>query len=252
MPIPGRRVLVTRAVHQVSTLGDALAARGLTVIAIPSIVIEPPSDGYAALHRELERVDTFDWLVFTSANAVGVFTQEREELAIEDVPCRIASIGAATSRSLESAGLPVHLQPHTAVSEVFAAALQPHVRNRRVLLVQAESARDVLPRAMRQAGADLVIVPAYRTVVPRESAEAVRREMPHLNAITFTSSSSVRNLLELCGTAGVTLPPRVVLASIGPITSQTLRDCGYEPQVEAAVADVEVMASALARYLERD
>ncbi len=251
MPVPGKRVLVTRAAHQASALGDALAARGLTVIAIPSIAMEPPSDEYATLHREMERLDEFDWLLFTSANAVEVFTREFQVLGLEWVPCRIGSIGAATTRALRAAGMQVNLQPRTAVSEAFAAALQPHVRNQRVLLVQAESAREVLPRAMQQAGAELVIAPAYRTVTPLKSAEALRREMQQLDAITFTSSSSVRNLLELCENAGVKLPRGVVLASIGPITSQTLQEFGYEPQVETPVADIEVLASMLARYLER-
>ncbi|WP_419803986.1 uroporphyrinogen-III synthase [Terriglobus sp.] len=250
MPLPGKRVLVTRATHQASLLGDALAARCLTVVAIPAIAMEPPSDEYASLHRELERLDEYDWLLFTSANAVEVFAREREELGIDEVSCRIASIGAATSRALRAAGLQVDLQPDTAISEALAAALQPRVRGRRVLLVQAESARDVLPRSLKSAGAELVIAPAYRTVTPQESVEALRREMPRLDAITFASSSSVRNLLELCQAAAVTLAPTIVLASIGPVTSQTLRECGYQPQVEAAVADVEVLASALARYLE--
>ena len=251
MPAPGKRVLVTRASHQASALGDALSARGLTVVAIPTIAMEPPGDSYAALHAELRRLDEFDWLLFTSANAVQVFAREREELGMGDVPCRIGSIGAATSRALRAADLSVDLQPHTAVSEAFAAALQPHARGKRMLLVQAESARDVLPRALRNAGSELVTVPAYRTVVPPGSVEALGREMPRLDAITFTSSSSVRNLVELSEAANVALPPRIVLASIGPVTSQTLRECGYEPQVEAPMAEVEVMASALARYLER-
>lgn len=246
-----KRVLVTRAAHQASALGDALAARGLTVVAIPSIALESPTDGYRALHGALHALDEFDWLLFTSANAVDVFAREREELGVDEVPCRIASIGPATSRAARSAGLHVDLQPATAVAESLSAAMRPHARGKRMLLVRAESARDVLPQTLKAAGADLTIAAAYRTVTPHESVEALRRDVPRLDAITFTSSSSVRNLLELCDAAGITLPPKTVLASIGPITSQTLRECGYQPQVEAAVAEVEVLASTLARYLER-
>jgi uroporphyrinogen-III synthase len=251
VPSPGKRVLVTRAAHQASALGDALAARGLTVVAIPAIALEPPSDNYHSLHNALEELDSFDWLLFTSANAVEVFARECDELGIDTIPPQIGSIGAATSRAVQQAGLRVTLQSPRAVSEEFALALRPHVRNQRVLLVQAEAARDVLPRELNSAGADVSTVPAYQTVVPRESTEALRRELPRLDAITFTSSSSVRNLLELCGRASLTLPPRVMLASIGPITSQTLRECGYEPQVEAPTADVEVLASLLAKRLSR-
>ena len=251
MPLPGKRVLVTRAVHQASVLGDALAARGLTVVAIPAIALEPPSDGYESLSLHLQHLEEFDWLLFTSANAVEVFAQQREELGVEEVPCRIASIGVATSRALRSAGLTVDLQPATAVAESLIAVLRPQARGKRMLLIRAESARDVLPQSLHAAGADVTIAPAYRTVVPRESVDALTHELPRLHAITFTSSSSVRNLLELLDAAGMTMPRGMVLASIGPITSQTLRECGYDPQVEAPTADVEVLASALARFLER-
>ena len=246
-----QRVLVTRAVHQASALGDALAARGLVVVAVPSIALEPPTDGYDTLHRALHRLEDFDWLLFTSANAVRVFAEQREDLGIEDVPCRIASIGTATSRELRSAGLQVDLQPATAVAEALSAALRPQAQGKRMLLVRAESARDILPRDLLAAGADLTIASAYRTVVPTASAETLARELPSLDAITFTSSSSVRNFVELLDAAGLSLPHKVVLASIGPITSHTLRECGYEPQVESPVAEVEVLASTLARYLHQ-
>ena len=245
------RVLVTRAAHQASALGDALAAHGLLVVAIPAIAMEPPSDGYAALHAAMDDLAGIEWLVFTSANAVAVFAEQREELGVEEVPCRIASIGAATSRAVRDAGLRVDLQPEVAVAESLAAALKLRVRGRRVLLVRAETARNVLPLELERCGAEVTIAAAYRTVVPAESMEALRREFAGIAAVTFTSSSAVRNLLELCDAAGVTLPATVVLASIGPITSATLRELGYEPAVEAPTPQVEVLASELARYLRK-
>lgn len=248
---PHPRVLVTRAAHQASALADALAAFGLLVVSIPAIALQPPSDEYASLHDVMERLEDFDWLLFTSANAVAVFTEQREDLGIEEVPCRIASIGSATSRAVRDAGLRVDLQPETAVAESFARALKPHARGRRMLLIRAESARDVLPTELERAGAQLTIATAYRTVVPAESVEALQRELPAMNAVTFTSSSSVRNLLELCDAAGVTLPANVALASIGPITSATLRELGYQPAMESTTAQVEVFASELARYLRQ-
>ncbi len=248
---PPPRVLVTRAAHQASALADALAAFGLLVVSIPAIALEPPSDDYASLHEALERLEDFDWLLFTSANAVAVFAEQREDLGVEEVPCRIASIGAATSRSLRDAGLRVDLQPETAVAESFARALRPQARGKRMLLIRAESARDVLPTELERAGAQVTIATAYRTVVPAESVDGLRRELPAMNAITFTSSSSVRNLLELCDAAGVRLPHNVALASIGPITSATLRELGHQPSMESTTAQVEVFASELARYLRQ-
>ena len=244
-----KRVLVTRASHQASALGDALAALGLTVVSIPTIAIEPPADDYRSLHRELQQLDEYDWLLFTSANAVAVFAKQQHALELDDVPCRIASIGAATTRALVQAGLRADLQPTTAIGEELARALRPYAPGSRMLLVRAESARDVLQVTLERAGADIVIATAYRTVVPAGSAERLKEELPRLAAITLASSSAVRNLLELCDAAGLTLPSSVALASIGPITSATLRECGYEPSMEASAAQVEVLASELARYL---
>ena len=245
------RVLVTRAVHQASALGDALASFGLLVVTIPTIALEPPTDRYASLHAAMQALESFDWLLFTSANAVQVFAEQQEELGADEVPCRVASIGAATSRALREAGLRVDLQPDVAVAESFARALRPHARGRHMLLVRAEDARDVLPREIEAAGGQLTVAVAYRTVVPTESVESLRRELNALAAITFTSSSAVRHLLELCDAAGMTIPASAALASIGPITSTTLRECGYSVSVEASTAQVEVLASELAAFLQR-
>ena len=245
------RVLVTRAAHQASALGDALAARGLLVVSIPMLAIEAPDDEYASLHRAMSALEDFDWLVFTSANAVTAFAEQREELEIEEVPCRIASIGAATTRALADAGVRADLQPQTAVAEALAEAMQPKVRGERVLLISAQQTRGVLERKLEAAGAALTVVEAYRNAVPEGAAEALRHELPALAAITFASGSAVQHLLTVCDAAGLTLPPNIVLASIGPITSAALREHGYEPQVEATQASIEVLSSELARHLLR-
>src|ERR1700712_1647228 len=116
------RVLVTRAPHQASVLGDALFALGFRVISIATIALAPPTDDYATIDREVTRLDEYDWLLFTSANAVAVFAERLED---EQVPlsCGIASIGAATHKALRDAGFPVRLQAQTAVSESLAKAL---------------------------------------------------------------------------------------------------------------------------------
>ena len=245
------RVLVTRAAHQASALGDALAARGLLVVSTPMLSIEPPDDDYTALHQALLRLEDFDWLVFTSGNAVTAFAEQREALDIEEIPCRIASIGAATSRALTQAGLRVDLQPDTAVAEALAQALRPHVRGKSVLLICAQETRGVLERELPQAGANLTVAHSYRNAVPQGAAEALRRELPNLAAITFASGSAVQHLLAVCDAAGLTLPPDIILASIGPVTSAALRDHGYQPHLEATQPSIEVLSSELARHLLR-
>ena len=115
--------------------------------------------------------------------------------------------------------------------------------------MRAEDARDVLPEALNAAGARVTVAPAYRTVVPAGSIDAVQAlfagPIPDIAAITFTSSSTARNLLALCEAAGVTLPPAVIRVSIGPITSETLRSLGYAPHAEAVTASVAALAQAV-------
>ena len=241
-------MLVTRAPHQASALGDALAAHGLRVVSIATIALAPPSDDYATLDREIIRLDEYDWLLFTSVNAVAVFAERLEDQAVP-LSCGIASIGAATSKALRAAGFPVRLQAQTAMAESLAKAMLPHARNARMLLVRAEAGRDVLIDQLTAGGAEVALAPAYRTIIPVESAERLRRELPAVDAITFTSSSSVHNLFELIKAARLTLKPDVTLASIGPVTTATLRDIGYAPQIEAREASIPALASAVAAAL---
>ncbi len=242
------RVLVTRAPHQASALGDALVAHGLRVVSVATIALAPPSDDYTTLDREITRLDEYDWLLFTSANAVAVFAERLED---ERVPltCGIASIGAATSKALRDAGFPVKLQAPTAVAESLAKALLPHANGAQMLLVRAESGRDVLLDVLAEAGAEVTLAPAYRTVLPSDSVDRLRRELPTVDAVTFTSSSSVDNFFALLQATGQPLPPEMVLASIGPVTSATLRDHGQRPTIEARDATVASLASAVATAL---
>jgi uroporphyrinogen-III synthase len=241
------RVLVTRAPHQASELAGALRALGAEPVMVATIETVAPTS-YAVLDDALGRLDTFDWVVFTSANAVRVFAERRSSGA-DGV--RVAAIGPATARAVEAAGMRVDVVPGQAVAESLVEALLPHVRASRFLLVRAESARDILPGALTAAGAEVVIAPAYRTVVPEGSVEALRdlfaRNPPE--AVTFTSGSSVKNFFALVEAAGLRLPKGMVMGSIGPITSGTLRELGFEAQVEASTADVATLAAELVGYL---
>lgn len=251
------RVLVTRAAHQGSELADRLRALGAEPVLIPTIQTVPPSS-FAALEAALGRLDTFDWLLFTSANAVEVFAARCPNPAALPMRLQVAAIGSSTRRKLEQAGIAVHLVPEKAVGESLAAALLPFARRQngaaaRFLLVRAEDGRDVLPQTLRDAGAEVVIAPAYRTVIPQGSVE----QLQHLfripgappAAITFTSSSTARNLVSLCQAAAVQLPESALRISIGPITSQTLADLGLPPHAEAPEATVASLAQTVLHLL---
>ncbi|SFS15109.1 uroporphyrinogen-III synthase [Granulicella pectinivorans] len=246
LPLAGRRILVTRSRQQASELAAQLEALGATTSVIPTIEIAAPAS-YDALDEASLQLSLYDWLIFTSANAVNVFC---ERTTIRDTP-RIAVIGPSTARVAQAAGLPVDLIPKQAVAESLLESLLPHIQTgTRVLLVRAEVARNELPNALTHAGAEVTIAEAYRTVIPSGSVEALR----HLfathppDAVTFTSSSTATNLVALLEAGGMTLPPTIVRASIGPITSQTLRVLGLPPSIEAATATTASLAQALADY----
>jgi uroporphyrinogen-III synthase len=244
------RVLVTRAAHQASALADALAALGAEPVVVPAIeILELAS--YAVLDEAMKDLSAFDWVVFTSANAVEAFWRRLSETGSALGALRFAVIGAATERELVKHGAAAEVLAPQAVAESLAEVLLPFARRSggdagRFLLVRAEQARDALPEALRAAGAEVTIAPAYRTVRPEASIAAVRElfgtreNWP--DAVTFTSSSSVTNLLELVECAGVRLPEAVLRASIGPITSRTLAEAGFLAHVEAAEASVESLA----------
>ena len=166
---------------------------------------------------------------------------------------RIAVIGPATARAVQGIGLEADLIPPKYVAESLAEALAPHVSGKRILLIRAAEARDVLPDALTAAGAFVTIAEAYRNQTPPESIPALRQlfrsPADYPDAITFTSASTARNLIALLEAADVTLPGGVTLASIGPITSQALREFGYTPHIEAAEPTIDALVQSIASHL---
>ena len=264
------RVLITRTRRQASDLAVQLEALGATPILIPTIEIIAP-ETYAPLDAALAQLETYDWLLFTSANAVEVFHQRRNSRTAAATPGapypesrawgttsklsqsklpRIAVIGPATAKAVEEIGLKVDLIPRLYVAESLAEALSPYAAGSRMLLIRAAEARDTLPQALTTAGARVTTVDAYRNQIPPDSISALQHIFVHPDtcpdAITFTSASTARNLFILLEAAGLTLPETVIRASIGPITSQALCDLGHSPHIEAD----EPTIPALVRSLE--
>lgn len=254
-PLAGRKILITRARHQAQSLASALEEKGATVVAIPAIEIIPP-DSYDRLDAALWSAKKYQWLVVTSANGADVLA---ERLAASKLPItaldalKIAAIGPATARALGEMGLHVDEVPRQAVAESLVESLRDQVRGKKVLLVRAKVARDVLPEELRNAGATVDVVDAYQTIVPVTSADDVRllfaaaSRMP--DVVTFTSSSTVTNFFRLLHEANLPAwPTPVAAASIGPITSQTLRHHGVEPAVEATEYTIPGVVEALCRW----
>lgn len=250
--LQNKRILITRSPHQASELATQLEALGAIPILIPTIEIIPP-DSYAPLDAALARLNTpgsFDWLIFTSSNAVEVFAQRRLSAL---TPQKIAVIGPSTAKAVQGIGLNVDLVPPRYVAESLAEALTPEAAGKLFLLIRATEARDILPDALTRAGADVTIADAYRNRIPPESIPALHQLFASPatwpDAITFTSASTARNLAILLEAANLTLPTAITLASIGPITSQALRDLGLNATIEAAEPTIPAFVEALARSL---
>ena len=250
-----KRILITRTRKQASELATQLEALGAVPIAIPTIEIVPP-ETYASLDAALTRLESFDWLLFTSINAVEVFHQRvtaSQSKPTDKLP-RIAVIGPATARAVQGIGFAVDLVPPKYIAESLAEALTPHASGAKILLVRASEARDYLPETLTTAGAHVTIAEAYRNQIPLDSISALQqlfsdpRNYP--DAITFTSASTVRNLVALLEAANLILPGNIVLISIGPITSQALRDQGFEPAAEASEPSIPALIEALATVFE--
>jgi uroporphyrinogen III methyltransferase/synthase len=193
----------------------------------------------------------YDWIVFTSANGVDAFFDIFFKLyddAREIGGARIAAIGPATAQRVKDFHLHVDLQPEEFVAEAIAKAFQKEssMENLRILLVRAEKARDVLPKELSALGAIVDEALAYRTVPETRDITGARRRLSEEGAdlITFTSSSTVENFLEL----GLPWPKGMQIASIGPITSKTARDRGLKVAVEAHRHDIDGLVQAIREF----
>jgi uroporphyrinogen III methyltransferase/synthase len=228
-PLFGRTVVVTRAREQASELRTALEQLGAEVVELPSIAIEP-------LAFSLPDLGEYGWVVFTSANGVDAFFDgglaahglDARALA----PVRVAAIGTGTERALARRGVRADLVPTRFVAEALLDEFpEPRAAGERVLLARAEVARDVLPEGLAARGFEVDVLPLYRTVTAApDPADLARVQEGKVDAITFTSSSTVTNFCDLVGP----LPdPQPTIVSIGPITSATARERGLRVDVEA-------------------
>ncbi len=247
-PLAGRRILVTRAAHQAGKLKNGLWALGAEPIEVPVLEIQPPLS-YEPLDAALRQLGSYDWLILTSANTVQALVERISALGIvppAQLP-QIAAIGSSTAQTAHDAGFTVSLTPAHYVAESLVLALKNQIEGRRFLLARAAVARDVIPDTLRNAGAVVDVVDAYRNAIPSGALHQLRQAMERgLDAATFTSSSSVTHLAEVARAAGVPFPLLEVRAvSIGPVTSETLRALGWEPAAEADPHDIPGLIEAV-------
>ncbi|MGC1511943.1 MAG: uroporphyrinogen-III C-methyltransferase [Acidimicrobiales bacterium] len=242
-PLFGRRIVITRAREQSSTMAGRLSRLGAEVVEMPTIAITDPADGGAALAAAAASVASHDWVVLTSVNAVDRFWLHLRD-ARDLGPARVAAIGPGTAAALARHHVVADLLPERAVAESLLDAFPaPPVGGGRVLLPQAAAARPVLAEGLRSAGWQVEVVEAYRTEPVVPSPEALRA-IPDADAIAFTSASTVTNFLSAAERDSL---PRCI-ASIGPVTSAAAREHGLHVDVEADEHTIDGLLAALVAH----
>lgn len=246
-PLSGKRVLVTRSRDQAGELSELLREQGAEPIEFPVIRIAP-LESYDELDAALDRIETYDWMLFTSANAVYNLCRRLYE-TWKDVRSlkgpKIGAIGPATAEALSSLGMRIEFVPLKFVAESVVEEFPEDPAAKRILIPGAKDAREVLPEKLREKGAHVDVVASYQTVIEESCAPPIKEMLQRgeIDIITFTSSSTVRNFVQLVGRESVS--EGVMIACIGPITAQTAEDHGLKPDIVAEDYTIEGLVKAL-------
>ncbi len=256
-PLFGKKIVITRARSQASDLVSRLSKLGASCIEIPTIEISPPRD-IKPLQQSIENLNQYDWIVFTSVNGVKFFFDTLAEMG-KDVRAlghlKFACIGPVTKDRLKDHGIVSDILPETYQAEsVVQAFSSVDIKNKKILLPRAKVARTILPEELSKMGALVDEVTAYETSLNAEGKQDLMELLKHheIDAVTFTSSSTVSNFMSFFHSEDEKkLLDGVVFASIGPITSDTARSLGIEPDIEAGEFTIQGLADSLLDHYNR-
>lgn len=255
-PLFGKKIMVTRAREQSSDFMARLSDFGAECVEFPTIEVIPPL-GWKDLDRAIGNLETYQWLVFTSVNGVKYFFERLEDSGkdVRDLKgIRIAAIGPKTADAVRRKGLKADLVPHEYRAEAVVEAFRKEgVKGLRVLLPRAAEAREVLPRDLEKMGAAVDVVEAYRTVMPEGAKDEIRAmlEKGDIHMVTFTSSSTVKNFMDMFEQEGDRLRTwmeKVTVACIGPVTAKTAEQRGLSVQIIPSEYTIEAMVKAIVDY----
>jgi uroporphyrinogen III methyltransferase/synthase len=254
-PLFGKRVLMTRAKEQATELAVLLAGYGAEPIEAPTIQIAAPVD-WAPVDRAIDAVGTYDWVIFTSVNGVARFMMRLRARGLDARALggrRLCCIGPRTAQELEKFGLTADAIPADYQAEGVLAMLgRQDLRNARILIPRAEVARELLPEELQSRGAHVDVVSVYRTILPNGGGEEWRRQLAdgQVHVVTFTSSSTVRNFVEMFGGIDRLKPlmQRVVIACIGPITARTAEEQGLTVSIVPGENTIPALVEAISHY----
>jgi len=253
-PLFGKRVVVTRSRDQASVFAEMLIDRGATTIEFPTIDVVPPAS-WAELDSAIRGIETFDWIIFTSANAVKFFMERLRSLG-KDLRIlkgvNICTVGPKTAESLESYGLRADLIPSEFKAEGVLAALGgTKVKGKKILVPRAKKARELIPDKLREQGAEVTVATAYENVRPASDVERVRKmfEGHKISAVTFTSSSTVHNFVEILGQKEyIKMIEGVKVACIGPVTAKTAEEYGMKIDIMPKDYTIPALVDAMVEF----
>ena len=258
-PLFGKRVVVTRTRDQASELVAKLEEHGAECLEYSTIHIEPVDD-YQLLDQALQTMHTYDWVLFTSLNAIIYFFKRLDELGLDSrilASCAVGAVGRATAEALLSHGIRADLIPEKFTGQDLAKALiAAGVQGKNILLPRALKAMETLPEMLGDAGAAVTVAPVYQNRPPSGPKEELRQELAQgeIDLLTFTSSSTVTNFLTMVDAGDATelknLLQNVKIAAIGPITSETARNSGLHVDIQPEKYTISNMVQAIVKHYQ--
>lgn len=257
-PLFGKRIVVTRSREQASVFSEMLIDRGATPIEIPSISVVPPSS-WTEMDKALDEIETYHGVIFTSANAIRFFIQRLRERgkdirALKGV--MICAVGPRTAEAIEQYGLKADLVPSEYKAEGVLAALGGEkVKGKRFLIPRAKVAREIIPDGLRKLGAEVTVAVAYENVKPAGDLERIKKlfEDGKIAAVTFTSSSTVNNFVEILGQKEYKkVLTGAVIACIGPVTAKTAEEYGIKTDIMPKDYTIPALVEAMVEYFKNE
>ena len=252
-PLTGKTILITRAREQSGEFTASLQKLGAEVIEFPTIEIVPPLS-WKRVDEAILDLETYNWIIFTSANGVVFFWERlRQKRRLHRLPrsLRVCAIGPATANQLKERGVSVYLVPKEFIAESIIEAFEKiGVKGKRILLARAKRARDVLPRGLKKLGAEVDVVEVYRTVKPRGVSDKLTTLLKNrkVDVIAFTSSSTVNHFAELLKGDLKKMLKGIVTACIGPVTAETAQRRGLRVQIQPEEYTIPGLAKAISEY----
>jgi uroporphyrinogen III methyltransferase/synthase len=255
-PLDGKTIVVTRAQHQAGEFTRQLIEHGAQVIEFPTIEIVPP-ETWVPVDEAIDRLHTYDWVIFTSTNGVRFFVQrlqERGETVEKLMGPRICAIGPRTAQEIKRNGVDVHIIPAEYRAEAVVRSLKgEEIEGKRVLLARAKRARAILPMELSKQGAHVDVVAVYQTVRPNHDLNQFLDLLNgrRIDVIAFTSSSTISNFMAMFADRQADLLKGlqgVAIAVIGPITQNSARELGLPVHISPNEYTIPALAKAIAAY----